>query len=71
MGRLVLGRPGPVTHKEERGKERAAVIFLPRPVWEPSPPLHVYARQKIGGLSVTKAIKIGDIWVPFSQIPAD
>ena len=22
MGRLVLGRPGPVTHKEERGKKR-------------------------------------------------
>ena len=22
MGRLVPGRPGPVTHKEERGKER-------------------------------------------------
>ena len=22
MGRLVLGRPGPVTHKKERGKER-------------------------------------------------
>ena len=21
MGRLVLGRPGPVTHKEERGKK--------------------------------------------------
>ena len=22
MGRLVLGRPGPVPHKEERGKEK-------------------------------------------------
>ena len=22
MGRFVLGRPGPVTHKEERGKKR-------------------------------------------------
>ena len=28
-------------------------------------------KEKNRGLSVTKAIKIGGIWVPFSQIPAD
>ena len=37
-------------------------------VWGSNIPLkHLHARQKIWSLSVTKAIKIGGIWVPFFQ----
>ena len=32
--------------------------------WSNTPLKHVHARQKIKGLSVTKAIKTGGIWVP-------